>query len=62
MLWIVLLEVALSTSCLVTVTMRPSWAIAVTAIWLSPAEQGRRRLAPLQASPVVVLPPNCAMR
>lgn len=35
-------EELLPTSRLVTVTTRPPWSIAVTAIWDSPAERDRR--------------------
>jgi hypothetical protein len=40
---------------------RPSWSIAVTAIWDSPAERGRRRFALLPASPLAVRPPNSSV-
>jgi hypothetical protein len=57
----VLLEEAISTNWLVTVTMRLSWSIAVTAVWVSPAERDRRRPALLRVSPLAVLLPNSSV-
>ena len=57
-LWGVFLAEAISTGWLVTVTTRPPWSIAVTAIWDSPAERGWRRPPLLRACPLAVLLPN----